>query len=118
MSHGNMQFKVRVGDTITPYETIFTRYHNVLKNYIVTRTLTEEEFSKYYQQPKLLSYDIYGTPELWSGLLYINNMVSVANFTKRTIKLFSINIMDILQEVMTIYNNDLNNNKTEVYKDL
>lgn len=115
MSHGNMQFKVKTNDIITPYETLFTRYHNVMKDYIITRTLSDEDYSKYYQQPKLLSYDLYGTPELWSGLLYINNMVSVTNFTKRTIKVFTIGILDALQEIITIYNNDLTNNKKDIY---
>ena len=61
--------------------------------------------------------DWYGTPELWSGILYINNMVSVANFNKKTINVFTKNIMEVLEEIMTIYNDDLTNNKKEVYTD-
>lgn len=116
LSHGNMQLKVRYGDIITPYQTLFTMYHNILTPYIRTIKLSEDDYYKYYQKPKLFSYDYYGTYELWSGLLYINNMVSVTNFTKRTIKVFTTDIIDALEEIMTIYNEDLNNNKREIYK--
>ena len=92
-------------------------YHNILNPYIVSVTLSENDYYKYYQKPKLLSYDLYGTPELWSGILYINNMVSVANFTSRTIKVFNNKIFDALEEIMTIYNDDITNNKKEVYSE-
>lgn len=117
LSHGNMQFKTKVGDMIIPYQTLICRYHNILTPYIEPFTLSESDFTKYYQKPKLLSMDLYGTPELWSGILYINNMVSVANFNKKTIKIFTRNIIEVLEEIMTIYNDDLTNNKKEVYTD-
>ena len=115
MSHGNMQFKVNNGGVITPYQTLIGKYHNILSKYITEKTFTDDEFRKYNQRPKLLSKDLYGTPELWSGLLYINNMVSVTNFNKRTIKVFTTGIIDALEEIMTICNNDLESNKNECY---
>ena len=117
LSHGNMQLKTTVGDMIIPYQTLVCRYHNILTPYIESYTLSDSDFTKYYQKPKLLSMDLYGTPELWSGILYINNMVSVANFNKKTIKVFTRNIIEVLEEIMTIYNDDLTNNKKEVYAD-
>ena len=115
ISHGNMQFKVKRGGIITPYQTLICKYYHVLSKYIKERTFTEEECRKYYQKPILLSKDLYGTPELWSGLLYINNMVSVANFNKRTIKVFTNDIIGVLEEIMTICNDDLETNKNECY---
>lgn len=117
MSHDNFQFKVKDNNVIHSYSTLFSKYHNILTPYIYTMTLSEDEYNKYYQKPKLLSYDLYGTPELWSGILYINNMVSVANFTSRTIKVFNNKIFDALEEIMTIYNDDITNNKKEVYSE-
>lgn len=115
LSHGNMQFKTNVNGMVIPYQTLVCRYHNILTPYIKEVTLDDNDYAKYYQKPKLLSMDYYGTPELWSGILYINNMVSVANFTKKTIKLFTSSIIEVFEEIMTIYNDDLTNNKKEAY---
>lgn len=115
LSHSNFQFKTKHNDTIHSFDSLYAKYHNVLNPYIIDRELDEDEYMKYYQKPKLLSYELYDTPELWSGLLYINNMVSVSNFTKKKIKVFKSNILDIMQEIMTIYNQDINNNKKEIY---
>lgn len=117
-SHGNMQFKTTLGDMIIPYQTLVCRYRNILNPYIKEITFNDSDYNKYYQKPKLLSTDLYGTPELWSSILYINNMVSVTNFTKRTVKVFTSNIASIFEEIMTIYNDDLTNNKKEVYADV
>lgn len=116
-SHSNFQFKVNDDGVIHSYASLFSKYHHILTPYIIDTVLSDEEYHKYYQKPKLLSTDLYGTPELWSGILYINNMVSVANFTKKKIKVFSSNILTVMREIMTIYNDDLTNNKKEVYKD-
>jgi hypothetical protein len=116
-SHSNFQYKVKDEHIIHAYASIFSKYHNVLTPYITEVTLSDEDFYKYYQKPKLLCMDLYGTPELWSGLLYINHMVSAANFTKRKLKVFKSNISNAIEELMTIYNEDLTNNKKEVYKE-
>ena len=116
-SHSEFQFKVKNDDVIIPYASIFSKYHHILTPYIITTTLNDYDFHRYYQKPKLMSDELYGTPELWSALMYINNIVSVANFTKRRLKVFNTNIVDIIQEIMTIYNDDLTNNKNEVYNE-
>lgn len=116
-SHSNFQMKVKEGGVIHSYASLFSMYHNILTPYIIETTLSESDYAKYYQKPKLLSTALYGTPELWSGLLYINNMVSVANFTKRKIKIFKSNITNVIEEIMTIYNKDITANKKEVYKE-
>lgn len=117
LSYGEMQFKTRDGDVVSPYQTLIGRFYHSLSNYIVDRTLTKEELAKYHQRPKLFCQDTYGTPELWSGLLFINNMVSVTNFTKADIKVFTTGITEALQEIMTIYHDDLVDNKATVYSE-
>ena len=114
-SHSNFQLKIKEDGIIHSYASIFSMYSNILTPYIYEKTFTNEEYLKYFQKPKLLSYDMYGTPELWSGLLYINNMVSVADFKKKKIKVFSSNIIDVIDEIRTIYYDDFNNNKNQVY---
>lgn len=107
-------FRTKTGNIVTPYQTIVCRYYDSLKPYIEVKTFTDEEFEKYKYQPRFLSYDLYGTPELWADILYINNMVSVTAFKKRTIKVFTPSIIDALIEIKLIIENDLKDNKKEI----
>lgn len=113
-SRANNLFRTREGNVVTPYQTIVCRYYDSLKSYIEEKTFTDEEFERYRYNPRFLSYDLYGTPELWADLLYINNMVSVTSFKKRTIKVFTSGIIDALIEIKLIIENDLIDNKKEI----
>lgn len=107
-------FRTKTGDVVTPYQTIVCRYYDSLKTYITEKTLTKEEQEKYKYNPRFLCYDLYGTPELWADILYINNMVSVTQFKKSTIKVFNTSIIDALIEIKLIIENDLIDNKNSI----
>ena len=108
-------FKTRTGDVITPQQSIVCRYYDSLKSYITTLTFeTTEQKKRYRFNPKFLSYDLYGTPELWADLLYINNMTSVAEFKKDTVKVFTSDILNALVEIKLIIENDLIDNRNEI----
>lgn len=118
ISHGNMQFKTRIDNRIVvPKVSLIGQYHSILSKYIVEKEYTDKEFSHYYQRPKLLSLDLYGTPELWSWLLYINNCKSVANFTNPKLKVFTSDIGTAIREILTITSQDMAKNRAEVYPD-
>ena len=42
-----------------------------------------------YYNPKMLSLTLYGTTELWLGLLRVNNMKNVTEFHKPFIKIYN-----------------------------
>lgn len=107
-------FRTTVDDVIVPYQTVVCRYYDSLKKYIVEKTLTDEEYDLFKFNPRFLSKQLYGTPELWADLLYINNMVSVSEFKKRTVKVFTTNIIDAIIEIKLIIENDLIDNKNEI----
>ena len=118
ISHGNMQFKTRIDNRIVvPKVSLIGQYHGILSKYIVEKEYTDKEFSHYYQRPKLLSLDLYGTPELWSWLLYINNCKSVTNFTNPKLKIFTSDIGTAIREILTITSQDMAKNRAEVYPD-
>ena len=118
ISHGNMQFKTRIDNRIVvPKVSLIGQYHGILSKYIVEKEYTDKEFLHYYQRPKLLSLDLYGTPELWSWLLYINNSKSVANFTNPKLKIFTSDIGTAIREILTITSQDMAKNRAEVYPD-
>lgn len=74
---------------VIPYKSVIMDYMPFLKRSAVTLPLGEEEQVKYRYKPKRMSNDLYGTPELWSALLELNNMVSLIDFTlEKPVKVF------------------------------
>lgn len=112
VSESAMSFKEVIDDEIVvQYHNIMTKYVDILRPYIMEFEMTDEELQRYKHQPALYCYEAYGTPELASSLMYINNMVSRADFKKKKIKTFTTNIMDIIKELMSLNERDLKNNR-------
>lgn len=59
----------------------------IISNYCVNVVLTDDQLSKYKYRPKLLCYDLYGSQELYYLILIINDICSIKEFTKNTLKL-------------------------------
>ena len=63
--------------------------------------LTEEEQERYKYSPKKLSYDLYGTTELWADLLKLNKCASVAEFEPSFVRVYDPNTFKkYLNEIM------------------
>lgn len=69
-----------------PLNSVMGEYRYFLEPYMVEITMNDEELYLYQYKPKSLSYKLYGTTELWSTLLMINNCVSKIDFDKAKIK--------------------------------
>ena len=93
---------------------IFDKYYQLMKDYIEEVELTLEEYNKYKYKPKLLSLDLYGTTELYILLMKLNNMTSVIEFDKEKIKVFTKNIIEVLNEIMVQENNNYIENELEL----
>lgn len=114
ISESSLAFKVIVDDEVAvSYYNVITKYLDVVKPFLRDTELTEEEMLKYKFKPNLYCYDMYGTPELASSLLYVNNMVSVVDFKKKKIKRFASNIMDIVNELLSLNDYELKRNRIE-----
>ena len=87
-----------------PYGSVINNYLPFLKETAVTTDFSEMEKVKYQYKPKSLSYDLYGTTELWSALLELNNMVSLLDLkTDKPIQVFDpTEVMELLNEVMIL----------------
>lgn len=95
--------------------SLYNKYSDEIKRILYEVELTDYEYVTYRFQPKLFCYHYYGTTELWSLLLKVNNMMSVAQFDKKKIIMFSGEIFKILSEILVLedYNiriNKVNNN--------
>ena len=100
------------GTQIATHNTI-NDYINEIRHASVLVKLNDKEFRKYMYKPKLLSYDIYGNPELYFIILLINDMADVKEFCSNTFYMprkkdmqdIVTNIYNIERLVLKEYNN-------------
>ena len=115
ISHESITMKYQLNDdTIISFQGLMQKYHHALTNYIEEIELSDEEYDRYRFRPKLLSQDLYGTPELWSELLYINHMMSTTDFNKRAIKVYNSGIIDIVTEIQMLCKKDIKKNRASL----
>lgn len=122
ISNANINYhKVLAADgdkVVINFESLLTQYRYFLKKHIVILTLTDEQYLNYRFKPKSLSYDLYGTIEMASMLLTINNVVSVSEFDFKKVKVFDSGIKDFINEVLNKEKAKITANKSEVTTDL
>lgn len=86
-----------------PYSSITNKYKNFLWKVITEYDLTEKEQAFYAMKPKLLSMDLYDTPEFWNDLLILNYFVSVVDFKPKKLRCYDpLKFKKVLNEVMII----------------
>lgn len=93
---------------------LLNRYSEIIDDYIIETTLTDDEYIAYKFKPKALSLDTYGTTELWSSILAINHMDSVVEFNKKKLKLFRDDILEILEEILILEEDNIRVNNHEM----
>lgn len=103
--HTNVYIKNKDDIIKIPYKSIIMEYLPYFKSSVVELKLGPEEAPKYKFKPKKLSYDLYGTTELWSALLELNQLYSIIEFDKEVYKVFEPKeFMKLLNEVLIIEN--------------
>lgn len=68
-----------------PWDDFFIKYKTQLDKIVAFYNVPESSFYK----PKLVSYELYGTTELWLGLLRLNNMKDTTDFHMPIIKIYN-----------------------------
>lgn len=66
---------------VSPYIICFEEY----RFYLLKNSTTENLSTKYHYRPDYLSYDKYGTTNLWALILYINNIPCIEEFDRETV---------------------------------
>jgi len=100
---------------IINYTSLLDKYYDVVVKNSSIEEFTEEEFMKYIYKPRLLSSDLYGTPELAPLIMSLNNISSVATFTTPKLRLPTREIFEIINEVMILESNAIKLNTNAVY---
>jgi hypothetical protein len=70
-------------------------------------------YEKFFYRPEYLSKELYGTPDLWYLLLWINKMTSIHDFNKLTINVFNPDKTDIINDIIEKNKNRFQKNKLE-----
>lgn len=100
---------------IIPTESFIDKYYDIIRDeYCEKMTMTDEDYEKYKYNPKRLSYDSFGTVELWHLILRINNMSSVLEFNKKTIYMVDDLFLEVLDEMITLEEDEKAKNDEEV----
>ena len=94
--------------------SIADKYANELEENKHIVELTTKEYYKYRYNPKLLSYYIYGTTELWFFILMANELYSISEFDLRKVVLFDTAIITKLNRMLEMDAEFLEINSMEV----
>lgn len=76
-------FCIRKNDEViqVPYKSMIREYMDLMENDAIKVSLPDDEVRIYKYKPKKLSYDLYGTTELWAAILELNKMYSTMDLT-------------------------------------
>jgi len=92
---------------------VLTDYLYELKNDAITVTLSNAEQLKYRYRPKILSYDVYGTTELYYIILLLNGICNVKEFDFTSLKMLKKDDMsNFLSEIYTANKSDISKYNT------
>lgn len=104
LTYYNLSTVQQIGDIIYSVDNVIYDYLDELKHLSLTVEMTDLEYIKYKFRPELLSYDLYGTTELYFVILAINGLYTPKEFTIKTLKLLPKDLA--IEVVNTIYNTE------------
>lgn len=85
-------------------DNVIYTYMDEMKKKRKIVSVTESERIKYAYKPKLLTYDVYGSTELFFILLALNGMCNMKQFDLIERKFFALTPQDCAQFMSDIYN--------------
>lgn len=92
-------------------------YMDEIKEKIVDFEFNDDDFIKYRYKPKLLSYDVYGTTELFFVIMAINGICNIKDFNKRKIKmLYRRDLVDLLNNIYSAESEYIKYNRIHLNK--
>lgn len=119
LTNGNLYFQQVFKDKqgqkiIVNDQSIMLRYLPEFLTIKKKYTFTDLEYRKYRFNPKRLSYDLYGTTELWSVILGLNELISTVQFDLRTVYVFPSYVVERIKRMLTLEEENKNYNAEEL----
>ena len=104
----NVSFLTKNDNIVYLDEVAYAKYHDLIMNNSVMLDLTTSQYNKYRLDPKFLSNELYGTPNLYHLILYLNN-VSEFEFDLKRIRLLNYSaINDVLKLILSHEEDNIN----------
>lgn len=99
-------------------QNIVDKYLNELTENKQIVDFNTKEYFKYRYNPKLLSFDVYGTTELWFLILMANELYSVSEFNLRKVVMYDASIIAKINRMLEMDNEFLEINSMNVKREL
>lgn len=121
VTHSKMHLKSKISGVslqrsiIVNTTSITNKYFDFILENVTDFAFSDSDFLKYRYQPKRFCLDTYGTVELWSLLLKINNMTSIVEFNQKKIKVFNSRIFELLGEILIMEHENMITNSDVIY---
>lgn len=112
-----LKYQTEQSKIIVPMQSLIQKYRGAFRKYIVEYEMMDTEFERWKYNPKRMCKEMYGTPELWTEILFINHMVGITEFKKQTVKLYTLGIIDAINELLMIYKMDIADNRASLEED-
>ena len=109
-----LKYQTEQSKIVVPMQSLIQKYRGAFRKYIVGYEMTDKEFERWKYNPKRMCKEMYGTPELWTEILFINHMVGITEFKKQTVKLYTLGIIDAINELLMIYKMDIADNRASL----
>lgn len=103
---------------IVQFNSFLNKYMPEFKSTLVTVTLNEAERLKYRFNPKLMSFDLYGTTELWFMILEVNEIHRIIDFDLSTVILPQRIIVERMTRVKNLEQDVIDYNEERFAEDL
>ena len=107
ISYTKLCYRERHGDISYVVKNVLDDYIYEMKTLAVKVQLDSKELMKYKYNPKVLSYDLYGTTEFYPFILILNDMCNIHQFdlSKKTLYLITRNVL--ADSLSKIYNSNI-----------
>lgn len=114
ISYKNLSFSEKIDDEREfAIWNVLSDYDKELKALASDVELSDAEYHRYIYNPKVLSYDIYGSTELFFVILAVNGICTAKEFSNRKIKLIKPDQLNTILQM--IYNS--NKQDIEIYNE-
>ena len=89
------------GNSVPSPITNIKQLLDTINDLYIEHSLTEDELYR----PESTSLKLYGSPDFWFVIMIINNIGSVLDYTKRTIKVIPENKLFKIEQLFSVVNN-------------
>lgn len=100
--------------TVLMDSSVLSKYHVELDEFKKVSIYTDIEQHYYAYNPRLLSMDLYGCPELWYLILYANEMHSALQFNVPIVRFYEPGIVRVLDTIRAAEQKRKDANEAEI----